>query len=241
MKPQTKPQTKSAGHRATKVSMTANELKKQIENEIISGELEPGDRLDEQSLASRFGVSRTPVREALRQLSGAELIKQVPNKGAVVATLTLTQMVEMFEVMSELEGLCARLAARRMTKDERDQLAACHKQSLKFAENGDVNKYYEANARFHEVVYKGSHNQFLEQTTRTTRNRLAPYRRYQLHHPGRLMDSFWEHDAVEKAILSGNGDKADELIRAHVSVQGDVFTDFITTLPKSLLGEKDHG
>lgn len=223
----------------TKVSLTANELSKQIENEIIAGTLKPGDRLDEQALAGRFGVSRTPVREALRKLSGTGLIDQARHKGAIVATLTLTQMIEMFEVMSELEGLCARLAARRMTQTEREHLSKFHNASKQFVDNKETDKYYDANAKFHEAIYSGSHNEFLEQTTRSIRNRLAPYRRYQLHQPGRVEDSFEEHDAIAEAVLAGDGDKADHLTRAHVSVQGDLFTDFVATLPKSHLKSED--
>ena len=93
-----------------------------LETEIFSGALTPGERLDEMGLARRFGVSRTPVREALLQLSSAGLIEMRPRQGAVVAAITVQQLLQMFEVMAEMEALCARYAARRMGPDERQAL-----------------------------------------------------------------------------------------------------------------------
>lgn len=213
--------------------MTTDELTKFLENEILSGNLNPGDRLDEQALASRNNVSRTPVREALRRLSGTGLVELIPHRGAAVAKLTITEMLEMFEVMATLEGLCARLAARRMSPQERTELHERHDALLAFVENGDTDKYYDANELFHEAIYAGSHNKFLERNTFSIRNRLAPYRRFQLRQAGRLKESSLEHEKIAAAIVDGNGDLANQLMHAHVSVQGDLFTDFIATLPKS--------
>src|SRR3546814_11032117 len=84
------------------------------------------DLLDESKLAQHFGVSRTPVREALRELAAADLVVLRPRQGAVVATVTVTQLLHMFEVMAELESFCARLAARRMTAEERRHLTEVH-------------------------------------------------------------------------------------------------------------------
>lgn len=99
-------------------------LRLQIADEIISGVLEPGTPLDEQELAARFGVSRTPVREAIRQLAASGLVSVRPHRGAVVALPTPTQLDDMFEAMGELEALCAGLAARNMTVPERRGLEA---------------------------------------------------------------------------------------------------------------------
>ncbi len=112
----------------------ADQLRRTLEEEIFTGRLKPGDRLDEQSLAQRFSVSRTPVREALRQLSASHLIEVRPRQGAVVAVITLPRLIEMFEVMAELEGMCARLAARRMTDDERSELQNVVTEAESFAE-----------------------------------------------------------------------------------------------------------
>src|ERR1700689_3168121 len=93
----------------------SDHVRRQIADKIISGELRPGEELDEKRLAETFGVSRTPIREALRQLAASEMIEWRPHQSAIVAQITPSRMVEMFEMMAELEGFCGRLSARRMT------------------------------------------------------------------------------------------------------------------------------
>jgi DNA-binding GntR family transcriptional regulator len=213
----------------------AEDLRRALENEIFSGALIPGERLDETGLARRFGVSRTPVREALMQLASAGLIEMRPRQAAVVATITVQRLLQMFEVMAEMEGLCARLAARRMTPAEREALQRAHQVCARLAKGDDPEAYYEANRAFHEKLYAGAHNQYLEDTTRTLRNRLTSYRRFQLHQPGRVAQSLAEHDGVVAAILTGDAERAAGAMRAHVAVQGDVFTDLISLLPPRYL------
>ncbi len=216
-----------------KAAPLAQDLRDRLEKEILSGQRPPGARLDESKLAQHFGVSRTPVREALRELAAADLVVLRPRQGAVVATVTVTQLLHMFEVMAELESFCATLAARRMSAEERRQLAEVHQDCQALAEQGEAHAYYDANRRFHEVIYAGSHNTFLEETTRGMRNRLSPYRRFQLHHPGRTLKSWREHQAVVDAILGGDADAAGAAMSHHVTIQGDVFTDLISALPES--------
>ncbi len=216
-----------------KAAPLARDLRDRLEGEILSGQRPPGSRLDESKLAQHFGVSRTPVREALRELAAADLVVLRPRQGAVVATVTVTQLLHMFEVMAELESFCAKLAARRMSAEERDQLLQVHEDCRELAEKGEAHAYYDANRRFHEVIYAGTHNAYLEETTRNMRNRLQPYRRFQLHHPGRTMKSWKEHRAVIDAILDGNAEAAATAMSHHVTIQGDVFTDLISALPES--------
>ncbi len=216
-----------------KAAPLARDLRDRLEGEILSGQRPPGSRLDESKLAQHFGVSRTPVREALRELAAADLVVLRPRQGAVVATVTVTQLLHMFEVMAELESFCAKLAARRMSAEERDQLLQVHEDCRELAEKGEAHAYYDANRRFHEVIYAGTHNTYLEETTRNMRNRLQPYRRFQLHHPGRTMKSWKEHRAVIDAILDGNAEAAATAMSHHVTIQGDVFTDLISALPES--------
>lgn len=216
-----------------KAAPLARDLRDRLEEEILSGQRPPGSRLDESKLAQHFGVSRTPVREALRELAAADLIVLRPRQGAVVAAFTVTQLLHMFEVMAELESFCARLAARRMTAEERRHLAAVHEDCRLLAERSEAYAYYDANRRFHEVIYAGSHNSYLEETTRGMRNRLNPYRRFQLNQPGRTMKSWNEHRAVVEAILAGDAEAAADAMSHHVTIQGDVFTDLISALPES--------
>lgn len=216
----------------------ADDLRRRLEEEILSGELAPGDRLDETKLAARFSVSRTPVREALQQLATEKLVELRPRQGAVVAAVTVQELLQMFEVMAELEALCAGLAARRMTPEERKNLEASHQRCADLAEKGDVDAYYEENRVFHETLYAGSHNDFLEKMTSSTRNRLSPYRRFQLHHPGRIRKSLQEHASVVEAVLAGEAEQATERMRGHVSIQGDVFSDLVSALPPAYVQAK---
>ncbi|MBI3453297.1 MAG: GntR family transcriptional regulator [Rhodospirillales bacterium] len=212
-----------------------DQIRRMIEADIVSGALEPGSRLEETNLAQKYQVSRTPIREALLQLASLGFVEPRPRQGAAVARLTVAGMMQMFEVMADLESLSAELAARRMTDDERRQLVELHDTCRAVAKTGVPDSYYAANKRFHELIYTGSHNQFLEQTTRAIRNRVSPYRRLQLRVRGRLQRSLDEHDAVVQAILDGDGDRARRAMQGHVAIQGDVFMDFVASLPPAFL------
>ena len=162
------------------VMRRADELRDRLEQEVVTGELHPGERLDEQSLADRFGVSRTPIREALIQLAASGLVTLHPRRGAFVAALGLKQIVERFEVMAALEGMCGALAARRITDDERRLLLAAHEACAAEAASGGPDAYYYQNERFHHVIYEACHNAFLALQARQLHGRLKPYRRLQL-------------------------------------------------------------
>lgn len=210
----------------------SEELRDEIEELIAFGKLPPGKHLDETELAERFGVSRTPVREALNQLATAGLVEIRPRRGAIVAEIGAQQLVEMFEVMAELEGMCGRLAARRLNADEHKALLAVHEACKKAARAvADPDLYYQLNDEFHGVIYAASHNSFLSDQAWTLRRRLRPYRRLQLRVRGRIPNSFEEHEEIVAAILTGDGERANVLLRAHVIVQGQRFADLIASLP----------
>jgi len=198
-------------------------LRLQIADEIVSGVLEPGTPLDEQELAARFGVSRTPVREAIRQLSASGLVSVRPHRGAVVALPTPSQLDDMFEAMAELEALCAGLAARNMTVPERRGLEALHNELRLLVHEGDPASYHEKNEAFHGAIYAGSHNGYLAEMTLMTRARVAPFRRAQFRATGRLGGSYQEHDLIVQAILRGDQPGAVEAMRAHIGIVRDAF------------------
>lgn len=208
----------------------ADEVRLAIEEDIFLGRLRPGTRLDEESLAQRFNISRTPIREAILQLVHAGLVEKQPRQGAVVAPLKLHRMVQMFEVMSEIEGLCARFAARRMSEEEKQALKRLHDTSKAHMEARELDAYYAVNRSFHEAVQAGSHNEPLQEIARGLFARLAPYRRYQLNHPYRVKDSFKEHDDVVEAILAGDPEAAYAAMRRHVTIQIDIFTEFVSIM-----------
>lgn len=207
-------------------------LKDAIEEMIAVGEFAPGQHLDETELAASFGVSRTPIRETLIQLASMGLVVIRPRRGAVVAELGPQQLVERFEVMSELEAICARLAARRMTPAEQGALVAAHAACKEAMDSQDPDDYYVKNEAFHEAIYAGSHNQFLIEQARSLYRRLRPYRRLQLRVRNRVNNSYAEHDQMVQAIVDGDGELAERLTREHVMIQGQRFADLMASLPQ---------
>lgn len=225
-------------------------LRDQLEQEILSGELAPGSRLDEVSLAARFKVSRTPVREAVRQLAASDLVIIRPRQTPIVAPMSVQTLLQMFEVMAELEGLCARLATRRITMEASDRLVETQSGLKNALEKRDVKLFYDINHDFHEIIYDASASQFLANQTRSMRNRLAPFRRHVTAQPGRMALTIVEHQAVIDAITSGDGEVAGLAMRNHVNLLGDSLTDFVAGLPQHIINSRtpnapprlsDHG
>ena len=202
-------------------------LRRQLADEIITGQLYPGARLDERELAARFGLSRTPVREALRQLAAIGLAELRPHRGVIVARPDVDHLAETFELMADLESLCTRYAALRMNAAERRALEACHLSSGELVRRGDREHYATYNITFHEMVYRGSHNRALEETAQAVRRRLAPYRRGQFAVLGRLALSFAEHDRVVSAIVRGEAAVAAAAMHAHVATVSEASAEYV--------------
>ena len=185
------------------MASAADDISERLEAEIVEGVLPPGTRLEEPALAERFGVSRTPVREALQRLSASGLVELKPRRGTQVLNPSIGRIVEMFEVMAELEAVCARLCARRgdpdLFADLRGWLARC----AAAADTGDASAYYTANKGFHSAIYRGSGNLFLSQQAELLHLRLTPFRRQQLRLPRRLRQSLAEHGRIVAAIEAG--------------------------------------
>jgi len=207
----------------------ADTLATAIADGILSGALKPGTRLDEMGLADQHGVSRTPVREALRQLAMSGLIDMRPRKGAIVSKATPDQVESLFVAMAEMEATCARLAAISMTPIERRRLQARHEAMLILANAGETEAYSDANVAFHGAIYAGSHNAPLADYAMSLRRRVGPFRRAQFQVEGRLVRSNQEHDAVVRAILSGDAAGAHAAMLHHVSLVEDAFEAFAAT------------
>lgn len=221
------------------VQRRSEELSELIEEQIATGQRQPGSRLDEQELAAEFGVSRTPVREALIQLAGAGLVDMRPRRGATVCDIGPARLCEMFELMAELEAMCARLAARRINDTEQKELLDAHRACEAARDAGDPDEYYRLNEIFHAKIYAASHNGFLAEQASALHRRLRPYRRLQLRVRNRMQTSYSEHQAIVDAILAGDGDAAADLLRRHITVQGERFADLIASL--DLLKTRGNG
>lgn len=209
---------------------SAQRLRDALEDDIINGRRAPGERLDPEALGREFNVSRTPVREAIQQLVASGLVTVSPKKGTFVARVGIDQLIEMFEVMAELEGMCGRLAARRISEEElaglREALARCEAA----AEAGDPDEYYYENEEFHHRIYAASHNTFLAGEARQLKQRLKPYRRLQLQVRQRIGGSLAEHREIIAAIERGDAAGAEEALRQHVLIQGERFSDFVASV-----------
>jgi len=194
----------------------SDEIFRKLADEIVTGALAPGGKIDEQAVAQRYGVSRTPVREALRRLSGAGLIEVRPRRGAIVARIAVEQLTDMFDAIGEVEGLCARLAAQRMTMMERrrlEMLGERAKAALKARKPPD---HARLNDEFHDLIYQGAHNATIAALTMGLRQRLAPFRVLQFVR-GHTEDYFVEHDEIAAAIAAGDGERAYRAMRSHMA------------------------
>lgn len=204
----------------------ADQLRHLLEEEILTGKLTPGERLEEIALAERMGVSRTPIREALLQLAASGLVESRPRRGAVVAEIGPKRLIEMFDVMAELEAMCARLAARRAMVDEIALIRAAHEGCRNVGSGSDA--YFYENESFHDAIRQASHNGFLLEQAQALHKRLRPYRRHQLKARNRVENSFAEHGAILEAIEQGEDELASERMRAHISIQGEQVTNLLT-------------
>ena len=205
-------------------------LREALEEEVATGKLLPGAHLDEVELARRFGMSRTPVREALRLLAGEGLVEIRPRRGTVVAQVSPQRLLEMFEVMAELETMCARLAARRMTEVELQNVDDAHEECRIASAGRESDAYFYANERFHQSIYLAAHNGFLNEQSLVLQRKLRPYRRLQLRVHDRVNRSFAEHQGILEALRRRDPDAASTAIRSHILVQGERFTDLVAEL-----------
>jgi len=196
--------------------LLSDRIRNALTDAISSGELAPGTTLDEQQLADRYGASRTPVREALRQLATSGMVEVRPRRGVIVRHVTADEVMDMFETMAELEAVCVRLATYRITPLERSRLLRIHEASQAAVEQDDVDAYDALNRDFHEAIYRAAHNDFLADQAIAVRTRLNAFRRMQLRQARRLASSRAEHDAVMQAIAEGNGEEAGRRMRAHM-------------------------
>ncbi|MFD2183296.1 GntR family transcriptional regulator [Rhodoplanes azumiensis] len=215
------PVLRAAGRTLTEI------LRRELEEAIVKGTLAPGDRLEENDIAQRYGVSRTPVREAFRLLGADGLVEQKSRQGVVVRKISIATLLEMFQVMAELEGLCARLAARRIAPARLRDLEAIHARLTAAGHESDVERFYAVNQEFHELIYDAARNGFLAEQVRQLRNRVAPFRRRVTYKPHRFDKTLVEHEAVLAAIRAHDADRADVLMRDHVNLLGDDLVDFV--------------
>ncbi len=214
-----------------KRELIVDQLRRVLSDEIVTGVLGPGVKLDEQALADRFQVSRTPVREVLSQLSVLGLVERRPHRGVVVLQQSQERLLQLFEVMAELEGACARFAAERMSPEEKALLAAVHAEAAALAAAEDAAGYDALNSHFHQIVYDGTHNPALVELALDARRRVFHFRHAQFRIANRVRSSHQEHCRVVDAILAGDGGAAYEAMKAHILTVKDVSAAMVARRP----------
>lgn len=200
-----------------------------IEEDIVAGKMRPGQRLDERTLAQRFGVSRTPIREVLVRMSSLGIVELKRNQGAFVVELSSSRLIGMLEVMADLKVLAARQSARRMSIEERQHLVALCDEMARCVEIGDLQKYFDTATSLHDAICEGTHNAFLVETTRNIQICLCAYRRHLsriLHLP--LQTSLEENRNIVDAILRGDAAEAERWMREQTELRREEFADLIT-------------
>lgn len=196
---------------------SARKIESALIEDIAAGVLVPGERVDETRLASRFGVSRTPVREALNRLLALGILEPGEGRGLAVATYTREQLGQIFEAMFEIEAVCARLASQRLSLLSRSRIEAAQNRCAAAAEQGDRLQYLRANEAFHQEIYDAMGNPFLAELAADFRRRTGPFRAKKFVSDEDLKSSVESHQLLLKSIFSNNSSVADAGMREHMT------------------------
>jgi DNA-binding GntR family transcriptional regulator len=215
----------------------SDQIRLLIEESISSGELLPGDAIDDVALAKNHKISRTPVREALLQLQAQGIVTNPARGGFTVSKMNLQQLLSLWELLAELEGVAVRLACERMSQAEIRALSKLHVGSIKAVEKNDVDKWQELNLQFHDLIYQGARNMHLRQEVMRLRFRTGVYRRHAFASLGDVRASYMQHEKIVQAIQTRSASSACVFMADHMRPGRDSksLNDFIMSLPVDLL------
>lgn len=183
---------------------------------VTDGAMPPGAHLNERALCEQLGVSRTPLREALKMLAVEGLLEHLPNRGARVVTLSPSDIVDAFELLSGLEALAGELACQRITAEEVAAIEMLHARMLSCYAEGDLSGYFDCNRRIHEHISEAARNPALAQTYASVNRRLQALRFRSNLHPGKWTRAIDEHDAMLRALQARDGVLLGRLLRDHL-------------------------
>ncbi|MGI6094864.1 MAG: GntR family transcriptional regulator [Lachnospiraceae bacterium] len=186
---------------------------------ILRGELKPGERLMEIALANKLGVSRTPIREAIRKLELEGLVIMIPRRGAQVASITERDLNEVLEVRQGLEALAIRFACDRITQEQLYALKKAKEKFEKLQEKGNLMELTEADVEFHEVIYQATHNQRMVQMLNNLREQMYRYRMEYLKDPKVTHDLIAEHEGIYQALKKRDKELAVACVSRHIENQ----------------------
>ena len=201
---------------------------------ILRGEFQPGERLMEIMLANKLGVSRTPVREAMRQLENEGLVIMIPRKGAQVAQITSQELHDVLEVRRSLEVLAAEKACERITPEEIERLRQAEQRFVDIISSDDITAVAEADVAFHDVIYNATGNRRLIQLLNNLREQMCRFRVEHLKNKDGRRHLAEEHRKILEAVVNQNVEDARTLTALHIENQQDF-------IDRSLEGSEGHG
>ncbi len=196
---------------------TAQKIEQALIEEISTGELSPGQHLDENGLAVRFGASRTPVREALSRLAAQGVLIQKERRGIFVAEYSREELGQIFEAMHEIEAACARIVAQRLNLLSRSEIEAAQAECVKAAEAGDRKGYLLANENFHQAIYRATGNPYIAAIASEFRRRTGPFRAKKFVSQENLIASAQSHQVLLNDIFSEDSATATKGMRSHMT------------------------
>ena len=188
----------------------------QLQNDILNGLYQPGESLIETKLSEELGVSRTPIREAIRQLELEGLVQSIPNKGAIVKGISAKDIEDIYTIRMLIEGLAARWATEKITPGELKELKDAAELEEFYTRKNDLIHLLQLDTRFHDIIFKASKSKPLMHTLSTFHHYVQRARSISLNSPDRAQKALEEHKAILKAIEERDADKAERLTTEHV-------------------------
>jgi len=198
----------------------ANVLRRRLADEILNGDIGPGTKLDEQRIADRFGVSRTPVREAITQLGASGLVKVRPRRGAVVVPVEPAYLAQLYESVAHVEAICAQLAASRMTLIERMNLQRLFQDCAKALGDRDPDAFAANNRLFHNAIRDGAHNPPLGDAIKHCRRQIAPFTKATFRAAENMQATLDDYREILAAISDQEPETAGRLMKRHFNRVG---------------------
>lgn len=206
----------------------------EVKDAILKGVFQPGDKLVETNLTQSLGVSRTPLREAFRELAAEGYITVIPHKGAFVSRITKEEAHDLYIITSVLEGLATRLATPHLREGKaREEFLALYEDLKAQLERREVDAYWAANRSFHQFIADTSGNDRLQGMIDKLRRQILKTRVITLNYPGRLDESMAEHEEILQAILAGDSREAERLVIDHLEKQSRFVLDLLSSESES--------
>ncbi|SIT12452.1 GntR family transcriptional regulator [Paracoccus saliphilus] len=212
--------------------MTSDSVTSTLNELILLGELAPGTIISEVGLAKQFGVSRTPVREAIRKLSETGLVTLRPRQRPIVSLPSIAEALDQFEALAMLEADCCELAARRRTSEAMAQINSLNDACHHHFENRDVESYFKVNEEFHRSISEASNNTYLSGRAIQMRQRLRSLRAPRASEPDRMKASYAEHKRIVETVEANDPERARSAMLEHVAMVGERAADFIRSYTK---------